>query len=490
MAQQILNLDELASLEHRYQSQLPPVELMRRAGLAITDRIGASLEPGRHVVFICGPGNNGGDGFAAARLLLDRGYRVTVALIGCDKPRTEDALAMYEAYTAAGGKVIADPYNADKAEVVVDALFGTGLKKPLQGDYQDAAMWFNERQALHISVDIPSGLDPMTGRWVGGVKGCMADVTLAMLAPKAGCYMCEGADAAGVVELNELGVSVPLSTIGLIEPDDFRHLLEERSRNSHKGTYGHVAVVGGETGTIGAAVLAARAAIVSGAGCVTVEFMSDKAPAFDTIYPELMVSAGEIDLTQTDCNVVGCGMGFSAKARKRLEDAIASPVPLIVDADALRMIADDVTLQDKLLARKAHTVITPHPGEAAAIIHSTVEKVQADRIGAARELAVQTGAISILKGAGSVVTLRSSRTWINPMGNAMLATAGSGDVLSGMLGAFFAQGLDLVTSTLAAVWLHGKAVEEYAAGVTASDIAPAAAQILNTMRLSRPEPEE
>lgn len=490
MAQQILNLDELASLEHRYQSQLPPVELMRRAGLAITDRIGASLEPGRHVVFICGPGNNGGDGFAAARLLLDRGYRVTVALIGCDKPRTEDALAMYEAYTAAGGKVIADPYNADKAEVVVDALFGTGLKKPLQGDYQDAAMWFNERQALHISVDIPSGLDPMTGRWVGGVKGCMADVTLAMLAPKAGCYMCEGADAAGVVELNELGVSVPLSTIGLIEPDDFRHLLEERSRNSHKGTYGHVAVVGGETGTIGAAVLAARAAIVSGAGCVTVEFMSDKAPAFDTIYPELMVSAGEIDLTQTDCNVVGCGMGFSAKARKRLEDAIASPVPLIVDADALRMIADDVTLQDKLLARKAHTVITPHPGEAAAIIHSTVEKVQADRIGAARELAVQTGAISILKGAGSVVTLRSSRTWINPTGNAMLATAGSGDVLSGMLGAFFAQGLDLVTSTLAAVWLHGKAVEEYAAGVTASDIAPAAAQILNRMRLSRPEPEE
>ena len=218
--------------------------------------------------------------------------------------------------------------------------------------------------------------------------------------------------------------------------------------------------------------------------------MSDKAPAFDTIYPELMVSAGEIDLTQTDCNVVGCGMGVSAKARKRLEDAIASPVPLIVDADALRMIADDVTLQDKLLARKAHTVITPHPGEAAAIIHSTVEKVQADRIGAARELAVQTGAISILKGAGSVVTLRSSRTWINPTGNAMLATAGSGDVLSGMLGAFFAQGLDLVTSTLAAVWLHGKAVEEYAAGVTASDIAPAAAQILNTMRLSRPEPEE
>lgn len=490
MAQQILNLDELASLEHRYQSQLPPAELMRRAGLVIAERIGESLQAGGHVVFICGPGNNGGDGFAAARVLLERGYKVTVALIGCGKPKTEDALRMYEAYAAAGGAVIADPYNADKADVVVDALFGTGLKKPLAGEFQDAAMWFNERQALHVSVDIPSGLDSMTGRWVGGVKGCMADVTVSMLAPKAGCFMCEGSDAAGVVEVNELGVSVPLSTVGLIEPDDFRHVLEERSRNSHKGDYGHVAVVGGETGTIGAAILAARAAIVTGAGRVTVEFMSDKAPAFDAIYPELMIADGEIDLSKTSCNVVGCGMGFSEKARKRLRQAIEAPVPLILDADALRILAEDLSLQDALLARRAHTVITPHPGEAAAIIRSTIEKVQADRIGAARELSIQTGAISILKGAGSVVTLRSSRTWINPTGNAMLATAGSGDVLSGMLGAFFAQGYDMVSATLAAVYLHGKSCEQYAAGVTASDIAPAAAELLNSMRLSRPEDSE
>lgn len=490
MAQQILNLDELASLEHRYQSQLPPAELMRRAGLVIAERIGESLQAGGHVVFICGPGNNGGDGFAAARVLLERGYKVTVALIGCGKPKTEDALRMYEAYAAAGGAVIADPYNADKADVVVDALFGTGLKKPLAGEFQDAAMWFNERQALHVSVDIPSGLDSMTGRWVGGVKGCMADVTVSMHAPKAGCFMCEGADAAGVVEVNELGVSVPLSTVGLIEPDDFRHVLEERSRNSHKGDYGHVAVVGGETGTIGAAILAARAAIVTGAGRVTVEFMSDKAPAFDAIYPELMIADGEIDLSKTSCNVVGCGMGFSEKARKRLRQAIEAPVPLILDADALRILAEDLSLQDALLARRAHTVITPHPGEAAAIIRSTIEKVQADRIGAARELSIQTGAISILKGAGSVVTLRSSRTWINPTGNAMLATAGSGDVLSGMLGAFFAQGYDMVSATLAAVYLHGKSCEQYAAGVTASDIAPAAAELLNSMRLSRPEDSE
>ena len=198
--------------------------------------------------------------------------------------------------------------------------------------------------------------------------------------------------------------------------------------------------------------------------------------------PELMFAAKPLDLTKADAVVVGCGMGFSEKALARFKEAIAAPVPLIIDADALRLMAKHQDLQDAVLARKAHTVITPHPGEAADIIHSTIEKVNADRITAARELAVQTGCISILKGIGSVITLRSSRTWINPTGNAMLATAGTGDVLSGMLAAFFAQKFDLVSATIGAVWLHGEAVKGRAAGVTAGEIAPRAAQILEAMR--------
>ena len=209
--------------------------------------------------------------------------------------------------------------------------------------------------------------------------------------------------------------------------------------------------------------------------------MSDKAPAFDPLQPELMVT-DKADLSLADTIVVGCGMGFSEKAKQRFKDAIACNVPLIIDADALRMLAEAQALQDSVLARKAHTVITPHPGEAAAIIHSTVEKVNADRINASRELAVQTGCVSILKGAGSVVSLRSSRTWINPTGNAMLATAGSGDVLAGMLAAMFAQKYDLVSATLSAVWLHGEAVKNRAAGVTAGTIAKNAAERVEGLR--------
>ena len=482
MSQQILSPEELMQLEERCANKLGEGELMRRAGAAVAATVRTLAEPGSHVVIICGPGNNGGDGFACALSLKAMGFRVTCALIGCREPKTDEARAMFNAWVAAGGSVIEDPYSADKADVVVDALFGTGLKKALSGDFLDAAMWFNERQAAHVSIDIPSGLDAQTGNWVGGMKGCIADITIAMLCPKAGCYMNDGADASGRILLEELDVSVPLSTLGVIDTDDFRHVLEPRARNSHKGTYGHVAVVGGESGFVGAALLAGRAALKLGAGRVTVELLAKNAPAVDPVCPELMLAAEPIDLTKTDCNVVGCGIGFSEKAKERVMAAIAAPVPLILDADALRMIAQDQKMIEAMVVRQAHTVITPHPGEAAEILDSNVKAVNADRVQAARELSILTGAISVLKGCGSVIALRSSRTWINPTGNASLATAGSGDVLSGMLGAMFAQQYDLVSAVLSAVWLHGRAAEDCYAGMTASDIAPAAADILDALR--------
>ena len=172
MSQPILNLDELKTLEERMTHALGEGELMRRAGSVLAEEIASVTPPSGHVVFICGPGNNGGDGFTAARVLLARGFRVTCALIGCDKPKTQDARNAYEAWEKAGGPTIADPYNAAKADTVVDALFGTGVRSALKGDFLDAALWFNERRATRISVDIPSGLNPMTGFWLGGIKGC------------------------------------------------------------------------------------------------------------------------------------------------------------------------------------------------------------------------------------------------------------------------------------------------------------------------------
>ena len=219
MSHQILNLDELYSLEKRYNGLLPPGELMRRAGKVVAQGVASMAEPGAHVVFICGP-----ETMAATALPLPSYSRTrasesrALSLVATDrKPKMQRICLMHGPQP--GGVTIAYPYNADKASVVVDALFGTGMTKPLAGDFQDAAMWFNERQALHISIDIPSGLDPMTGNWVGGVKGCMADITICMLAPKAGCFMNVGADASGHVLIDELEVSVPLSTVGLISND-------------------------------------------------------------------------------------------------------------------------------------------------------------------------------------------------------------------------------------------------------------------------------
>ena len=485
MSQPILNLDELKTLEERMTHALGQGELMRRAGSSLAEEIASVTPPAGHVVFICGPGNNGGDGFTAARMLLARGFRVTCALIGCEKPKADDALNAFKAWENAGGTTIADPYNAPKADTVVDALLGTGARGPLAGDLLDASLWFNERQATHVCVDIPSGLNPMTGFWFGGIKGCRADLTVSFFSPKAGCYMNDGADAAGSVHVKELDVSVPLTHLALVDTDDFVHLTETRSKNSHKGLFGHAAVLGGDTGTVGAAFLAARAALMLGAGRVTCELMTRDAPVFDPLFPELMFAAQPVDLTKTTCNIVGCGMGFSDRALSRFKDAVAADVPLIVDADALRILARDQALQDALLARKAHTVITPHPGEAAELLHRSTGAVLADRIGAARELSVQTGAITVLKGAGTVISLRSSRTWINPVANGSLATAGSGDALSGILGAFFAQGFDLVTATLGAVWLHSASVQDRTAGVTAGALAPRAAALLDQLRRRR-----
>ena len=373
--------------------------------------------------------------------LKSRGHNVICVAIGGKKPKTEDALRAYNRWIEKGGEVIEDPYMAPKADVVVDAMLGVGITKAISGDYIDAALWFNERQALHMAIDIPTGIDAERGNWVGGIKGCVADMTLNLISAKAGCFMNDGKDASGMVTLSELDVSVPLSSLSLIDTDDFKHILELRKYHSHKGTYGRCLVVGGDKGKVGAALLAARSALKLGAGSVTVELMAQNAPLYDPAQPELMITDEPVDFNDFDVVVIGCGMGMSEKAKERL------------------------------LA-----------GEAARMLHRDVKSIQDDRVTSARELSLQTGAITVLKGTGTVVTMRSSRSWINPTGNACLATAGSGDVLAGMIGAFFAQKFDIVSATLGAVWLHGEAVRARNTGIVAMDICERAARALEILR--------
>lgn len=488
MSLTILTADELQNLEMRAANQLGADTLMKRAGAAAAELIMKRLEDAgveqRRVTLLVGPGNNGGDALACACELREKGAVVNVVLPGGRRPTSALALAQLERWTQAGGTTYDDPYMTEKADCVVDGLFGTGLAKPITGDYLDAVLWFNERQALKVSLDIPSGLNPVTGHWTGSYPGCSADVTITFLCVKYGLYMCEGADAAGEIVLNELDVSVPLSPLSVIGTDEFPRVLRPRVKNSHKGDYGSVAVIGGTDGMIGASILAARAALISGAGRVTLECRAEHAPHVDMVYPEIMFATKPVNLEDFDAIVLGCGLGTSAEAKARVIEALNCQKPLILDADALNIIAADIKLQDMVLARRAPTVLTPHPGEAARLLRRGTAGVTADRVAACRELAVQTGAIVVLKGAGTVISMRSSRTWINPTGSPMLATGGSGDVLAGMIGAMFAQGYDMVESVLAAVYFHGLSAEGLEAGFTAGEIAPNAMALVHDARVS------
>lgn len=486
MSRTIMNLEESRELEARCAVRMGLDTLMRRAGTFAAKWLDERL-PCPHVTVLAGPGNNGGDAIVCACELKRLGHTVQLVMPG-GEPKTELAREMLADWIALGGTVISDPYMTEKADAVVDGLFGTGLKRPITGDYLDAILWFNERQCFRLALDVPSGLHSETGHWVGTMPGATADATVTFLSAKSGLYMNEGVDAAGAVVVSELDVSVPLTRLGLIEYSDFDHICQPRPKFSHKGTFGHVAVVGGAEGHIGAALLSARAALRMGAGTVTVELLTPNAMMVDPVAPELMFSSTPLDFSRFTAAVIGPGLGQSAAAKARLEAALASNIPLVLDADALNLIAGDKALLTTLLHRTVATVLTPHEAEGARLLKVTPQIIQSDRVNAVRDIALQTGAITVLKGPGTLIAMRSSRTWLSPYATASLATAGSGDVLSGMIASFLGQRYDTVESVLGAVMLHGYAGKERVAGLTASEIASLAVEPLETYRRANERP--
>ena len=486
MSRTIMNLEESRELEARCAVRMGLDTLMRRAGTFAAKWLDERL-PCPHVTVLAGPGNNGGDAIVCACELKRLGHTVQLVMPG-GEPKTELAREMLADWIALGGTVISDPYMTEKADAVVDGLFGTGLKRPITGDYLDAILWFNERQCFRLALDVPSGLHSETGHWVGTMPGVTADATVTFLSAKSGLYMNEGVDAAGAVVVSELDVSVPLTRLGLIEYSDFDHICQPRPKFSHKGTFGHVAVVGGAEGHIGAALLSARAALRMGAGTVTVELLTPNAMMVDPVAPELMFSSTPLDFSRFTAAVIGPGLGQSTAAKARLEAALASNIPLVLDADALNLIAGDKALLTTLLHRTVATVLTPHEAEGARLLKVTPQIIQSDRVNAVRDIALQTGAITVLKGPGTLIAMRSSRTWLSPYATASLATAGSGDVLSGMIASFLGQRYDTVESVLGAVMLHGYAGKKRVAGLTASEIASLAVEPLETYRRTNARP--
>lgn len=466
-----------------------PPQLMERAGLAAAE-VAREVAGGngKPVLILAGPGNNGGDAFVLARHLKQWWFNVTVVFAGEESKLSADAKAALRAWRAAGGGIVeALPAPKDWG-LVVDGVFGIGLEREVTGRYAEWIAAVNNLAEPVLAIDVPSGLQSDTGRVLGGAVRARHTVTFIALKP--GLLTLDGPDHCGEIHLRTLDLDAQaLRPAGgfLIGREVLATALMPRVRNSHKGDYGSVGIVGGAPGMVGAALLAGRAALKLGSGRVYVGLLAQDAPLADASQPELMIrSADEVlKLPNLSCLAVGPGLGQSPDAAFYLGAALESPLPLVLDADALNLIAADIHLAALLRGRRAPSLLTPHPAEAARLLAITAREVQNDRVGAATTLAARLNSLVVLKGAGSICAAPEGTWHINTSGNPGMASAGMGDVLTGMIAAFLAQGAEAKTALLAAVYLHGAAADELVSrgigpvGLTATETIDTARSLLN-----------
>lgn len=466
--------------------------LMERAGFAAADVARTMIgERDGRVLVLAGPGNNGGDAFVLARRLREAFFDVTVVFPGDRQHLPADAAEAHRAYAAAGGKLVAVIPTGWRGSLIVDGLFGIGLTRPLFAEYAAMVVWANASAIPILALDIPSGLDADSG--VAHGVAISATATATFIALKPGLLTADGSDCCGEISIHSLGVAPETTSLPgghRLEwealASAFPAALSRRTRNVHKGTFGKLAIIGGAEGMVGAPLLAGRAALHAGAGKVSIGFLAATYPSVDLCQPELMLrAADELLNTDVDAFICGPGLGTTAAARALAARAIVRQVPLVLDADALNAIATDPALAASVANRDAPTIATPHPAEAARLLGVTTDAVQADRLSAAIKLADKLRAAVVVKGAGSVLAYPDGLWDINASGNPGLASAGTGDVLTGFAGAFLAQGLDVKTALRMAVCLHGAAADACVRegrgplGLTASELAPAARALLN-----------
>jgi ADP-dependent NAD(P)H-hydrate dehydratase / NAD(P)H-hydrate epimerase len=343
-----------------------------------------------------------------------------------------------------------------------------------------------------LSLDVPSVLDSDTGEAASGGRAVRATHTIAFIGAKPGNFTGHGRDLTGRLYVADLDIKAPAKpSILLNAPSLFGPHFPARDYATNKGTFGTLAVIGGDTGMCGAPILAARMALYGGAGKVNVAFIGEGAPPYDPPHPELMLHHVDgFSLEKMDAMSIGCGMGQGERAKKVLSDVLALDVPKLIDADALNLLSSEDSLGRRVAdcgAKGDLCVLTPHPLEAARLLATEVSTVQRDRVASARRLAARYNAVALLKGTGTIVASPDGRVVINPTGNAGLATGGTGDVLGGLIGAFLAQRLPPYEAALAGVYLHGLAAEmltgegEGPAGLTAGELAPKVRSLLNRL---------
>ena len=441
----------------RIEEAAKDVPLMQRAGAAAAE-LAAKLaaDTAKDVLVLAGPGNNGGDARIVAEILRQKFFRVTLA-------------------TAADAATL----PVDKRwGLVVDGLFGIGLARDIEGDFAKLVSYANAQDCPVLALDIPSGIAADTGRVLG--HAVRAAHTITFIALKPGLLTLDGPDHCGEVTVADLGLDarkLVRPTGWAAAPQLFADALKPRPQNFHKGLAGSLAILGGAAGMTGAALLAGRAALKLGAGRVYVGMLEEL--SLDTATPELMLRHPDDALGQDlDAIVVGPGLGRSERASALVGAALASDIACVLDADALNLVADDTDLRAACAKRRADTLLTPHPAEAARLLGAKTAEVQQDRLAAAQRLSRELNANVVLKGNGSVMVARDGHWFVNTSGNPGMASAGMGDVLSGILGALLAQKMSGEAAMVLGVHLHGLAADECNVGVglTASElIAPARA---------------
>ncbi|MGZ8244197.1 NAD(P)H-hydrate dehydratase [Methylomagnum sp.] len=473
---------------------IPGIDLMRQAGIAAFAALRERHPEARTLSAVCGAGNNGGDGYVLARLAHQADWDVRVYPAAPPEALKGDALTAYQDFRAAGGEILDFiPVDFEGAEVVVDALLGTGLDREVEGPYAEIIRAINRYAQLGVvrsgrpgrilALDIPSGLHADTGTALGvAVK---AHLTVSFIGLKRGLFTGEGLEYSGEVVFDDLGTS-----------PDVRHSakpsarllplwgrgLQPRPRFAHKGHFGHVLVVGGDHGYSGAARLAAEAAGRVGAGLVSVATRQDHAALLNLARPELMCHGVEgreelrAVLARASVIALGPGLGRSDWARELLASVLATELPLVVDADGLNLLAEHPLRRD-------HWILTPHPGEAARLLGVSTAEVQRDRYAAVRELQAKYGGVAVLKGSGTLIVGKDGIPAVCTAGNPGMASGGMGDVLTGVTAGLLAQKLDLLDAATLAVRLHGAAGDDAAKsgerGLLAGDLMEPLRRLVN-----------
>ncbi|MAS05799.1 MAG: bifunctional ADP-dependent NAD(P)H-hydrate dehydratase/NAD(P)H-hydrate epimerase [Xanthomonadales bacterium] len=468
-ADQVRELDRRAIAGNAEDRGIAGFELMQRAGAAVFRAVRARFPEAKSLVACCGGGNNGGDGYVVASLARRAGLQVRVIAMKAPAELDGDARRAADAWLDAGGPV-SEPDGQIEADVIVDALLGTGLDREVRDDYAALIESMNASDAAVVAVDVPSGLQADTGMPLG--TAVRADATVSFIGRKRGLETGRAPDFTGAVLFDDL--DVPDSAYRDLDPDAVRlsdtavqEFLPPRMRAVHKGALGHPLVCGGDFNMPGAVLLAARAALVTGSGLVSVATRREHSMALAGSLPEAMWADGESGDTldalaaRTDVIALGPGLGTSDWSREAWRRLLGRDLPVVLDADGLNLLAEHGFDRE-------NWILTPHPGEAGRLLEVSTADVQRDRFAAARELAERFRAVVVLKGAGSLVADPDGRVALCPFGNPAMATAGMGDALTGIIASLVGQGGRregmLFDAACAGVVVHARAGDVAAEG--------------------------